>query len=125
MIELIPTGPDERVLGMRISGPIERTDLDTVAAAFEEKLKRHRRLRIYAEVRDMGGITPAALMEDLRLSLRHFRDVEREAFVVDAHWLALLARAGDLLPGIEVRQFSWLEKDEALAWINADGGLSA
>jgi hypothetical protein len=121
MIELIPTGPDERVLGMRISGPIERSDLDTVAAAFEDKLKHHRRLRIYAEVRDMGGITPAALIEDLRLSLRHFRDVEREAIVVDADWLALLARAGDLLPGIEVRQFSWLDKDEALAWINTDG----
>jgi len=121
MIELIPNGFDDRVLGLRISGPIERADLDTIADEFGDKLERHKRLRIYAEVRDMGGIRPSALIEDLRLSLRHFKDVEREAIVADADWLALLARAGDLLPGIEVRQFSWLEKDKALAWINADG----
>jgi len=121
MIELMPAGLDDRVLGLRISGPIEQTDLDAVAVAFDQKLERHPRLRIYAEVQDLGKITPAALLEDLRLSMRHFRDVEREAIVADAGWLALLARAGDLFPGIEVRQFSWLEKDKALAWINAEG----
>jgi hypothetical protein len=118
MIELISIVLDDRVLGLRISGPIEKKDLDIVAAAFDEKLARHRRLRIYVEVRDLGEIAPAALLEDLRLSLRHFRDVEREAIVADEDWLALLARVGDLLPGIDVRQFSFLEKDEAVAWIN-------
>jgi hypothetical protein len=58
------------------------------------------------------------LIEDLRLFLRHFRDVEREVIVADAAWLQLLASAGDLLPGVEIRRFSWLEKDQALQWIN-------
>lgn len=119
MIELIPDGLHDRVLGLRISGSIERPDLDAVGAVFEDKLGRHKRLRIYAEVQDLGGISPAALMEDLRLSVRHFRDVEREAIVTEAGWLEVLARAGDLLPGIAVRHFSWLEKSQALEWINA------
>jgi hypothetical protein len=118
MIELIPTVLDDRVLGMRIRGGIDRADLDTVAAAFEDKLERHARVRIYAEVEEVGGLTPAALLEDLRLSLRHFRDVEREAIVTDSGWLDLPAKAGNLLPGIEVRAFSWLDKGEALAWIS-------
>jgi hypothetical protein len=91
MIELIPTGLDDRVLG----------------------------LRIYAEIQVLGRITPSALMEDLPLSMHHFRDVEREAVVADAGWLALLARVRDLIPDIEVRHFSWLEREGALKWINA------
>jgi hypothetical protein len=119
MIEIMSVGLDDRVLGLRVKGPIERTDVDAVAVAFERKLQRHKPLRIYAEVDAIGSISPAALMEDLRLSLRHFRDVEREAIVSDESWLTLLARAGDLLPGIEVRSYPWSEKAQALEWINA------
>lgn len=118
MIELIPTGVDDRVLGICIRGGIDRADLDAVAAAFEDKLERHSRVRIYAEVQDLGRLSPDALLQDLRLSLRHVRDVEREAIVTDAGWLDLLAKTGNLLPGIEVRAFAWPEKGEALAWIN-------
>lgn len=118
MIELIPTGVDDRVVGIRIRGGIDRADLDAVAAAFEDKLERHSRVRIYAEVQDLGRLSPDALLQDLRLSVRHFRDVEREAIVTDAVWLDLLAKAGNLLPGIEVRAFAWPEKGKALAWIN-------
>jgi hypothetical protein len=118
MIELIPTDLDERVLGLRINGPIEKADLDLVAIAFEEKLRRYPRIRIYTEVQDIGSISPAALIENLRLSLGHFHDVERQAIVADAYWLALLAQAGNLLPNTDVRQFSWSEKGKAIAWIN-------
>jgi hypothetical protein len=118
MIELIEAGLDEKVLAMRISGSIERRDLDLVAAALEEKLLGRTRVRIYVEIQELEGISPQALLEDLRLSLRHFRQVEREAIVTGATWLKLLARLGGLIPGIEVRQFSWIEKDEALQWIN-------
>jgi len=118
MIEPIPTNLNDRVLGLRINGPIEKADLDLVALAFEQKLQRYPRLRIYAEVQEVGSISPAALLENLGLSLGHFHDVERQAIVADADWLALLAKAGDLLPGIEVRQFPWADKNKAIAWIN-------
>ena len=124
MIEPIPTNLNDRVLGLRINGPIEKADLDLdldldlVAIAFEHKVQRYPRLRIYAEVQEVGSISPAALIENLGLSLGHFQDVERQAIVADADWLALLAKTGDLLPGIEVRQFSWADKDKAIAWIN-------
>ncbi len=39
MIKRIPTGPDERVLGLRISVSIEREDLNAVRKAFEDKLR--------------------------------------------------------------------------------------
>jgi hypothetical protein len=118
MIEPIPTNLNDRVLGLRINGPIEKADLDLIAIAFEQKLQRYPRLRIYAEVQEVGSISPAALLENLALLLGHFHDVERQAIVADADWSALLAKAGDLLPGIEVRQFAWADKNKAIAWIN-------
>jgi len=118
MIEFISVGLEDRVLGLRIRGRIERTDLEAVTLALEDKLTRHERVRVYAEVDDLGGISPSALLADLRLGVRHYRDVDREAVVTDASWMAALAKAGNLLPGIEVRAFETKDKASAQAWIN-------
>jgi hypothetical protein len=68
----------DRVLGLRIKGRVEKADLDAVAMAFERKLQGYPHPRIYAEVQEMGSISPAALIENLGLSLGHFHDVERK-----------------------------------------------
>jgi hypothetical protein len=54
MIELISTGLDDRVLGLRVRGPIDRADLEAVAAVLADKRTRRERLRIYAEVEQLG-----------------------------------------------------------------------
>lgn len=120
MIEMIPTGDDTRVLGLHISGPVEKADVTSVAEMMEQRLEQSEgRLRIYAEIEGDLELGPKALFEDLRVSMKHYRDVEREAIVADKGWLGTMAKLGDLLPGIEVRHFSWAERDEALKWINA------
>jgi hypothetical protein len=119
MIEIIPTGDNSRVLGLHIRGPIDETDISVVAEVMERKLKQTPgRLRIFAEIGGGLEISPKALLEDLRVSVKHFGDVEREAIVSDEGWLGPLAELGDLLPGIEVRHFTPAERDQALAWIN-------
>lgn len=119
MIELISAELDPRVFAITIRGSIERAELDAVASAFEEQLRHHKPLRLYAEVEDVASVSPAALFEDLRLALQHFQDVEQAAIVVDEAWAALLAQFAELVPGLEVRQFSFAEKTQAREWINA------
>jgi isocitrate lyase len=119
MIEILTIGLNDRVLGLRVRGSVEQSDLDRVAAALEAKLEHHRPLRIYAEIQDLGAISPMAVLQDLRLAVSHFRDVEREAVVSDAGWLSALARAGDLVPGMDVRAYSWAEQPKAIEWINS------
>ena len=119
MIEVIPTGLSDRTIGFRVAGRVDQDDMKSAAAAFESRLARHARLRVYVEIEDLKGMTPGALLEDLRMALGHFRDVEREAVVADAVWVGWLARAGNLLPGIEVRHFPRTERVQALAWIDA------
>jgi hypothetical protein len=119
MIELLPMDRED-VVGYRISGRIHRSDLDRVIGEIELLLKHHDKLRIYAEVESLDGITIPALIEDLRFGLQRLRRFEREAIVSDKKWLATLAGIGDkLFPSIEVRHFSWDQKIEALAWVHS------
>jgi hypothetical protein len=118
MIEMISTDPADRVLRLRITGKIDREDLDAVSAELETRLNTHPKLRIYAEIEELKGMSLRALMRDLRLSARHFRDVDKEAVVTDIKWIRRLARIGNVLPGVAVRRFSGHDKDEALRWIS-------
>ncbi len=117
MIEQVPI-PADNVIGFRIQGKINTDDISLITKEIEARLERHSKLRIYAEVDGLAGMTMKALLKDIAFSLRHFRDFEREAIVSDAAWLKKLAVIGDrVVPGIEVRHFYKSERDDALEWI--------
>lgn len=117
MIEPVPIPADD-VIGFRIEGKISEYDISLITEEIEARLERHSKLRIYAEVDGLAGMTTKALIKDVAFSLRHFRDFEREAIVSDAAWLKKLAVVGDrVVPGIEVRHFYKSERDDALQWI--------
>ncbi|MEB3883046.1 STAS/SEC14 domain-containing protein [Lyngbya sp. CCY1209] len=115
-MEILPTGGS--IVGVKIDGGIETRDVRNLATLIEERLKSHGPLQVYVEVRHLGGIGPEALWEDLRLAFGHFKDFNRKAVVCDRGWLSRLADISNrLVPGIEVRCFSWDEKDAAIAWL--------
>lgn len=117
MIEPIPL-PIDNVVGFRIDGKINAEDVSRITDVIEARLKRHPKLRVYAEVKRFSGMSVEAFLKDITFSLRHLKDFEREAIVSDAAWLKKLANIGDrIFPSIEVRHFSVSEKDEALKWI--------
>ena len=79
-----------------------------------------------------------AFIKDLRFSLQHMKDFEKEAMqrglegfphrrlhqeaiVSDKRWLEALAALGNtLFSGIEVKHFTPDEKDDALEWLGAN-----
>lgn len=117
MIEPIPL-PVDNVVGFRIDGKINADDISRVADVIEMRLNRHPKLRVYAEVERISGMSAAAFLKDISFSLRHLRHFEREAIVSDTAWLKKLATIGErIFPSIEVRHFAKSEKDKALEWI--------
>jgi hypothetical protein len=58
------------------------------------------------------------LRESRRAVRRRLIGIERQAIVANEDWLRLLAKAGNLLPGIHVHHFTWIDKGKALARIN-------
>ncbi len=117
MIEMIPMEADQ-VVGLRIRGRIETSDFDEVVALLEQKFERHQKLRIYAEIESIGGMSLEAFFKDVQYSLRNFRRFDKEAVVSDKGWLkAFVSVADKLFPSIEARHFSFEENEKARAWI--------
>ncbi|MEB3280083.1 MAG: STAS/SEC14 domain-containing protein [Lyngbya sp.] len=119
MLELIPTGSD-RVIGLHIKGKIETADFDKVIQEIEEKLKLHPKLRIYAEIESLEGMSPEALWKDLKFTFQHLGDFEREAVVSDKRWLEKWSNfSNKLLSSIEVKHFHFDQKQQALDWVKS------
>lgn len=110
------------VIALSIEGKIKREDIDKISQAIEEKLQHSPHLQAYVEVKQLGWITPDALLEDLKIGFNHFQDFDRKAVVCDAQWIkALLPLARRLFPALEVACFTWSEQEQARLWIQGKG----
>jgi hypothetical protein len=117
MIADIPFA-DSRVIGLRISGRINKSEYLRVENLVLLRLKTNYRVRIYAEVESFRGISFGALCEDLKFGFGHMRDFDREAVVVAPGWVAKLTMlAGRLFKRIEIKHFLPNEKETARRWV--------
>ncbi|NER22240.1 MAG: STAS/SEC14 domain-containing protein [Symploca sp. SIO1C2] len=117
MISFIPI-EQGNIIGIEIDGKIETSDIEQMIAVVEEKLKSHKPLRAYVQVKSLGGVSLEGLLEDLKFALRHLNDFEKKAVVCELSWLTKIATVSSkLFPSIEVKCFSWSEQEQAMAWI--------
>ena len=117
MIELVPI-PATNVIGVRIVGKMEKADIDKTTQEIEKKLTVHDKVNIYAEIESFEGITIEALVADVKFAFPHLRDFNKKAVVSEKPWIENLVAIGDkLFPSVEVRHFSFDQKDEALQWV--------
>ena len=117
-IKIIPHKPD-RIIGLNIDGKIEAKDINLVVESIERQLKPGEKLRIYVEVNNWSGMSLEAFIKDLKFSLQHFQDFEKEAIVSDRRWLETLAAVGNtLFSSMEVKHFTFAEQEKALEWIS-------
>ena len=117
MLEIIPF-EEENIIGFRLRGKIEDSEFDETIRIIEEKLKLHKKLRVYAEIEEFKGMSVNTFMKDIHYSLRYWRNFDKEAVVSDKGWLKTwVGIAGSIVPGVEVRHFTFDEKEEAKEWI--------
>ena len=118
-VKLIPHKPDH-IIGLEIDGWIDAEDIDRIIKIVEPRIDAGERLRIYAEVNSWSGMSLGAFIKDLKFSLQHLQDFEKEAIVSDRKWLEALAALGNtLFSGIEVKHFTSDESDKALKWVSS------
>ncbi|RAJ97842.1 SpoIIAA-like protein [Larkinella arboricola] len=106
-----------RVVGFRVNGPITTADIQPWASLLENKIQQEGKLRVYVEYETISGITWNALVQDLKFDLKHLGDFEKAAIVSDRTWLNLAAKVAGFLPNLEVKTFSFTEKEQAKQWI--------
>jgi len=74
-------------------------------------------------MREFHGWSLAALWEDIKFDLKHFKDIERLAMVGERKWEKWMATFCRPFTSSEIRYFDQSEADQAQQWICE--GLSA
>ncbi len=119
MLSLIPMDADH-VIGCVVDGKISSEDIDTIWNEIDRKLKDHKKLCVYVEVKDYGGISLDAFFEDFKHVFKHFGDFSKKAVVTEKNWMMKMAPVVDkIFPNIEVRCFSFEDKDKAVEWVQS------
>jgi SpoIIAA-like len=117
VIEVLKGFPDY-VVAFKCRKFLTKADLETLLIPLvEDKLSRHREVRLYWEVAPrFVGLDPAAHnWQDTKFSFSHF--FGKAALVTDVKWVSRAMRFfGFLMPG-EWRVFSTAEADEARKWV--------
>lgn len=112
----------DHVVGIRVDGKVLSTDIERAMNSLEEKLKTHQRVSFYVEIDALSGITPEAVLKDIRYGLEQLKNLGRfyrSAVVTDISWIRAAAGVEDLLiPKVQVKAFSRSDRDVALAWVN-------
>jgi hypothetical protein len=117
MIELMSIGSDE-VIAYRIKGRVETDEFERIAGFIEEKLKTHNKLRAYAEIEDLEGMSLEAFLKDLKFGLKNHNRFDKAVVVTDKQWIRKVVRIEEkLFPWIEMKYFPFAEKQQAVDWI--------
>jgi hypothetical protein len=120
MIEIL-AAPDH-IVALRMSERLTAGDYERIFSEIDAKLKEHERIGVYADTRELRGITPSGLARDLQYTyakLGEYRRFARAAVVTDKALLRALAQTGDtLFPQIDLRTFKSGEQDAALSWVS-------
>ncbi|MEX1664156.1 STAS/SEC14 domain-containing protein [Zhongshania arctica] len=118
MLELL-TLPFPHVVGVRVSGKINHTDIEIILTELERKLIDEDNLNIFIELDHFDGFTIRAWLKEMQFLAKYINRFTRTAILGEARWFTrgsrLIKRA---FPNIEVEHFIPLQKDEALIWVS-------
>jgi DeoR/GlpR family transcriptional regulator of sugar metabolism len=119
MIEFLEMEADH-IVAVRVDGKVLSSDIDRAMHAIEEKLATHQRVSFVVEINELSGVTPEAILKDLRYGLeqiKNLRRFHRAAVITDIKWIRAAAGVEDLIiPKVEVKAFSQADRDVAITW---------
>jgi len=118
MIEKM-TGLPPNVLGFTAKGKVTAEDYATVIIPeVEESFAKQGKVRLLYHIgEEAEGFETAAMWDDTKLGLKHFRSWERMAIVTDIEWIRIMLKAfGFIMPGM-MRIFHNSELAHAVRWI--------
>jgi hypothetical protein len=106
-----------KALTVRLSGKLSKEDYGAFVPEVERLIREHGTVRLLVEMRDFHGWDAGALWEDLKFDVKHFRDVERIAFVGDRRWQKGMAAFCKPFTTADIRYFDRERIGEARRWI--------
>jgi len=114
----------EQLLEVHVTGKLTKELYKEFVPAVDAQIKKCGRLRILFVMQDFHGWTAAALWEDLKFDLKHWKDIERLAIAGDKKWEKGMAAFCKPFTKAQIRYFDLAQLDEAREWL-ASGPVPA
>lgn len=106
-------------LAIKLSGKLAAQDYEEFVPAVESIVKEKGSIRILITMHDFHGWEMAAVWEDTKFGMRHFRDIERLAMIGEKAWQHGMAVFCKPFTKAEVRYFDTSAAAEAESWIES------
>ena len=119
MLRIAPFKPDvDYVVPIEIDGEINSRDFSNVLAKMEEQLAKHDKLRLYVEIKSLGGMSASTAFNELKDAIKHWERFDKLAVVSDVEGIRTATTVIDKLsPNTECETFRSADRDSAQAWV--------
>ena len=111
---------NEKIYQIKIDDKFTQADMKAYAQELEDAIAKVGQIRLLIVMNQFPKIEPAAFWEDLKFSVKHFKDIERIALVGQPEWEKWYANLVDMLPNIKVKHFYLSNMRTAYNWLNED-----
>ncbi len=106
-----------KLLAVHISGKLAAADYEYFVPEFERLVGLHGKINVLFDMVDFHGWEAAALWDDIKFDLKHFKDIERLAMVGNKTWEKWMAGFCKPFTTAEVRFFEPTQHAEARIWL--------
>ncbi|WP_373893680.1 STAS/SEC14 domain-containing protein [Virgibacillus natechei] len=106
------------ILEIITQGTATQEDLQKFKEALQAKTLQEEPLNILFIFKNIEGITPKALLEDVK-TFPYMKSIKKGAIIRDNTFTKLDETIANLIPGVEVTQYSPDELDTARKWLQA------
>lgn len=116
MYSIVPH-PESDLLDIRVTGKMSKADYQSLGPLLNERLTRKPPPPVLVVIDDFEGFDSfGALVEDVKLGVKHYGHMGRMALVGDRAWQKWMARIASPFAGAEIRYFDHAELEQAQVW---------
>lgn len=109
-----------KFLEVQVTGKLAHADYEHFVPEFERLVQKHGKIRVLFDMVDFHGWEAAALWEDIKFDLKHFKDIERLAMVGDKKWEKGMSAFCKPFTVAKIRYFDRAALPEAREWLEGN-----
>jgi hypothetical protein len=109
-----------RIVTITATGKLTKEDYKQFVPKIEGHIKTFTKIRLVFAMKDFHGWDVAALWQDMKFDLKHFRHIERLAMLGDKKWEKGMSVFCKPFTTAKIRYFDIGESEAAYTWIQEE-----
>ncbi|WP_423823523.1 STAS/SEC14 domain-containing protein [Salinisphaera sp. SPP-AMP-43] len=119
MLRIAPFPSDaDHVVPLEIDGEVGSQDFANVLSDIEQRLQQHDTLRLYIEIKSMGGMSASTVFSELKDAIKHWDRFDKLAVVTDVEGVRTATTVLDkLAPKMDCETYRFDGRESARQWV--------